>query len=118
MANETNDEVTGTNDEVVETARPDLIWDDEVPGLCLRVYGDGAKLFIFVYRINGQQRFIRIGKTPVWSLEGARIRAEELRSMIDEGRDPRPRKDRERGEMIPPVEDLLRYIAEHVRRKA
>ena len=30
MANETNDEVTGTNDEVVETARPDLRWDDEV----------------------------------------------------------------------------------------
>jgi hypothetical protein len=53
MATDTNDEVTGTNDEVVETAtQPDLLWDDEARGLCLRVYGDGAKSFIFVYRIG------------------------------------------------------------------
>ena len=64
---------TDTNDKVVETAtRPDLIWDHEARGLCLRVYGDGDKSFMFVYRMNDRQRFIRIGRTPAWSIEAAR----------------------------------------------
>jgi hypothetical protein len=29
-----------------------LVWDDEVPGLCVRVYGNGAKSFIFIYRLR------------------------------------------------------------------
>jgi hypothetical protein len=56
-----------------------LLWDEEARGLCLRAYGDGAKSFIFVYRIGDRQRFIRIGKTPVWSLDAARTGAKELR---------------------------------------
>jgi len=74
---------TDTTAEVAETeTRPDLAWDDEVRGLCVRVYRDCAKLFIFVYRIGDRQRFIRIGQTPVWSLEAARIRAKELHSIV------------------------------------
>ena len=112
MATDTNDEVTATNDEVVENAaRPDLLWDNEVPGLCLRVYGDGAKSFIFVYRIGDRQRFIRIGKTPLWSLEVARTRAKELRSIVDQGRDPAREY---RGREIPPVENIIQYIAENL----
>jgi Arm DNA-binding domain len=85
--------------------QPDLIWDDEARGLCLRLYGDGSKSFIFVYCIDGHQRFIRIGQSPVWSLEAARIRAQELRSIVDQGNDPRPNVYREGGE-VPPVERL------------
>jgi hypothetical protein len=67
--------------------QPDLIWDDEVRGLCLRVYGDGAKSFIFLYRFDGNQRFIRIGQSPVWSLEAARVIAKQLRSIVDKRHD-------------------------------
>ena len=66
-------------------AEADLLWDDEVRGLCVRVYGDGSQSFIFLYRISGRQRFIRIGRSPEWSLETARIRAQELRSIVDQG---------------------------------
>jgi hypothetical protein len=56
-------------EEIVEsTARSDLIWDDEAPGLCVRVYPDGSNSFIFLYRINGRQRFIRLRIAVWWSL--------------------------------------------------
>ena len=103
---------TDTSAEVEQTERrPDLVWDAEARGLCVRVYGDGAKSFIFVYRIGDRQRFIGIGKTPVWSLEAARTRARELRAIVDQGRDP-ARKNR--GREIPPVENLIQYIAENL----
>jgi Arm DNA-binding domain/GYF domain 2 len=71
------------------TVGGDLLWDDETRGLCVRVYGDDSKSFIFVYCIDGRQRFIRIGQSPVWSLEAARMRAKELRAIVDQGYDPR-----------------------------
>ena len=118
-ATDTNAEAVGTetraanaNAEAAETGtRPDLVWDKEAPGLCVRCYGDGAKSFIFVYRIGDRQRFIRIGKTPVWSLETARVRAKELRSIVEQGRDPAREY---RGCEIPPVESIIQYIAENL----
>jgi Arm DNA-binding domain len=104
---------TDANAEVAEIERrPDLVWDNEAHGLCMRVYGDRATSFIFVYRIAERQRFIRLGKTPVWSLKTARKRAKELRSMVDQGQDPagyipEPTK-------IEPVENVIRYISEHL----
>jgi hypothetical protein len=97
-------------------ARPDLVWDEEAPGLCVRVYGDRSKSFIFVYRANGRQRFVRIGKSPMWSLEAARKRAKELRAVIDQGGDPEI-YSHER-DKVRPVEDVIRYIAEELGRKS
>jgi Arm domain-containing DNA-binding protein len=93
--------------------RPNLIWDDEVRGLCIRAYGDGSKSFIFVYRIGDRQRFLRIGRSPEWSLKAARIRAKELRWIVDQGRDPDP-AGKTPGREVAPVEKLLRYIIAHV----
>src|SRR6266516_4937399 len=77
------------SDDLVETPmRSGLIWDDEARGLCVRVYPGGSQSYIFVYRINDRQRFIRIGRSPRWSLEEARIRAKEYLSIIEQGRDP------------------------------
>ena len=92
-----------------------MLWDDEARGLCIRVYPDDSKSFIFVYRIGDRQRFIRIGASPPWSLEAARARAKELRSIVDQGRDPTREN---RGREIPPVEDLIQYIAENLVTKA
>ena len=102
------------NVEVAEIERrPDLLWDHEAHGLCIRVCGDGSQSFIFVYRLEDRQRFIRIGRTPVWSLKAARKRATSLRAMVDQGQDladyiPEPSK-------IEPVENVIRFIAEHLR---
>ena len=92
-----------------------MLWDDEARGLCVRVHADDAKSFIFVYRFGDRQHFIRVGTSPPWSLEAARARAKELRSILDKGRDPACEK---RGREIPPVEDLMQYIAENVGTKA
>ena len=69
MTTDTNDELetktplTDTNGEhgEIET-RPDLVWDKEAPGLCVRVYGDGSKSFILVYRVDDRQRLLKIGR--------------------------------------------------------
>ena len=42
--------------------RPDLIWDDEARGLCVRVYPDGSNSFIFLYQFNGRQLFWKLVK--------------------------------------------------------
>ncbi len=97
--------------EVAETgARPDLIWDNEAPGLCVRVHGNGEKSFIFVYRCDNRQRFVRVGTTPRRSLEGARRWAKELRSAVERGHDPEF-YNRERQKMKP-VESFIKLIAE------
>jgi hypothetical protein len=131
MATDT-DEFLGTE------PRPDLAWDDKTPGLCVRGYRDGSKSFIFLYRISNRQHFSRIGKTPAWSLEAARVRANKMRSIVDQGGDPsslngEPQPDEiaassvspmvesketeslsgQSADISPgPVVDLLRYIAE------
>ena len=105
--------------------RPDLVWDKEVAGLCVRVYGDGSKSFILVYRVDDRQRFVRIGKSQTWSLEAARKRAKELRAVIDQGGDPeaynherdKVRPGNHEQDKVRPVEDVIRYIAEELGRK-
>ena len=128
MTTDTNDELetetplTDTNGEHEEIeTRPDLVWDKEAPGLCVRVYGDGSKSFILVYRVDDRQRLLKIGKSPTWSLEAARKRAKELRAVIDQGGDPET-YNHERGNVRPvdeirPVEDVIRYIREELARK-
>jgi Arm DNA-binding domain len=103
---------TDTDLEMAQTGtRPDLVWDDEAPGLCVRIHGNSEKSFIFVYRRDNHQRFVRIGKTPTWSLEGARRWAKELGSAVGQGADPE-NYNRER-QKIKPVESFIQFIAEH-----
>ena len=100
---------------VKNATRPDLIWDDEARGLCVRVYPDGSNSFIFLYHFKGRQRFIRIGCSPGLSLKAARARARELRRIVDEGRDPAgDERDRR---WITSFEKFLRHTAEHVSRR-
>jgi Arm domain-containing DNA-binding protein len=112
---ETETRPTATNNEVVRReTRPDLVWDNETRGLCVRVYGDGSQSFIFVYRIDDRQHFIKIGKTPIWSLEAARDRAKKLCAILNKGNDP-ARYQKQNN--VAPVEYVIRYIAEQLQTK-
>jgi len=91
--------------------RPDLVWDDQARGLCVRVYGSGSQSFFFVYRINDRQHFIRIGKTPVWSIETARDKAKYFRSIVDQGGDPASGRDK-----VQHVENIIQHIAEYLQK--
>lgn len=94
----------------VESARcPDgkdqaFIWDNEAPGLGLRVTAGGAKAYVFQSRFMGKPIRMTIGSPDVWPLNnrmdrvgpggkllqsGAREEARRLQAMIDSGRDPR-----------------------------
>ena len=125
--NEVPDADTRPTDTDVENgARPDLVWNNEAPGLCVRVHGNGEKSFIFVYRRDNRQRFVRIGNSPMRSLEAARKRAKELRAVIDQGGDPEI-YNQERDNFRPinyetnkvrPVEDVIRYITEQLGRES
>ena len=67
MATETNDDVMETqtrrpdsNAKAAEiTARSDLVWDDQVRGLCMRVYGNGSKSFILTYHRQFLRELVR-----------------------------------------------------------
>jgi hypothetical protein len=89
--------------------RADLVWDNEAPGLCVRVHGNGAQSFIFLYRRDNRQCFVRVGTTPRWSLKGARRWTKELRLAVERGHDPEL-YNRER-QKIKPVEGFMQLIA-------
>jgi integrase len=78
-----------------------FIWDNEAPGLGLRVTAGGAKSFIFQSRFLGETIRMTIGEPSVWPLgnqvgpggkilqSGVREEARRLQALIDSGRDPR-----------------------------
>jgi len=70
-------------------------------------HGNGAKSFFFVYRLNDRQRLLKIGQAPKWWLAAGRIRAKELRAIVDQGDDP---------EGYNRVENVIRHIADHLGR--
>lgn len=62
--------------------------DAEQPGLGVRATA-GAKVFIFQGKLAGQAIRMTIGDVSTWTLQDARARARELKTIIDQGRDPR-----------------------------
>jgi integrase len=112
-----------TNDIVRETSAPAsgsiTLWDTRVTGFGVRIFATtdrdpkGTRTFFLNYRIDGIERRYTIGRFPTWSVSAARDEAEDLRKLVDQGRDP-TREKRERRE-APTIQDLVdRYIAEHL----
>jgi integrase len=80
------------------------IWDTDITGFGLRVHAKGTRSFFYDYRLNGSGKRISIGKYPAWNAARARVRAKELRQLVDKGGDPAGEK-RERRE-APTMRDL------------
>ncbi|RIX47585.1 MAG: DUF4102 domain-containing protein [Rhodocyclales bacterium GT-UBC] len=83
-----------------------IFWDGKIPGLGLRVTATGAKAYIFETRLHGKTLRTTIGSPDAWPLEtqwrvnketgekvehqrGARQEAARLKSLTDQGIDPR-----------------------------
>jgi integrase len=66
-----------------------LYWDKETPNLGLRVTANGSKSFIFEASLNNQTIRITLGNTKDCDIQEARLRATNLRSLINQGIDPR-----------------------------
>lgn len=89
------------------------LWDSRVKGLGLRVSSKGTKSFVLVYRINGKQRWAKLGRFGEMSLEDARQLAGKWKVMIGEGVDPVEQRQ-ERKEAPTMGEAVSRFFDEEV----
>ncbi len=65
-----------------------FIWDNELPGLGLRVYPSGKRSYVIHYRFAGRSRRFTIGIHGFWTPELARQEAKVLFGKIARGEDP------------------------------
>jgi Arm DNA-binding domain len=77
---------------VVETAEAQekayVIWDDELSGFGLRVFGSGKRSYVIQYRIGGRSRRYTIGLHGAWAPETARQEAKVQLGKVAAGEDP------------------------------
>ncbi|CAJ0797305.1 tyrosine-type recombinase/integrase [Ralstonia holmesii] len=64
-------------------------WDAKTPGLGLRVTAAGARAYIFESRLFGKTIRVTIGDPRNWGLAKARTEASRLKTLVDDGKDPR-----------------------------
>jgi integrase len=93
-ANFTADRIAGFKCEAGKTQS--IYWDAKVPGLGLRVTVNGAKSYVFESRLHGRSLRITIGDAKAWMLGKAQTEAARLKTLVDQGIDPRQeRADRQ-----------------------
>jgi integrase len=66
-----------------------IYWDAKTPGFGLRVTAPGARAYIFESRLFGKTIRVTIGDARAWDLGRARTEASRLKTLIDDGKDPR-----------------------------
>ena len=66
-----------------------IFWDGKAPGLGLRVTPAGVKSYIFETRLNGKTLRVTIGDERTWTVSKAQEEATRLKTMTDNGDDPR-----------------------------
>jgi integrase len=66
-----------------------IYWDGKTPGLGLRVTATGAKAYIFETSLNNKTIRLTIGDTRTWSISKAQDEATRLKTLTDQGTDPR-----------------------------
>jgi integrase len=78
-----------------------FLWDSGAPGLGLRVTANGARSYMFQAKLRGESIRITIGDPDTWPIDaptdgkgnpvgkGARQEARRLKTLVDEGKDPR-----------------------------
>jgi integrase len=98
-------------------------------GFGIRVHPSGRKTFFYLYRIDGQRRFLNLGDYPATKLKDARHDYEEARIKVkllkhgrEEGSDPvahrkSKRDDREERRKAHTMSDLVtEYLERHAKR--
>lgn len=93
-----------TSDRVAEFScktgkQQSIFWDGKTPGLGLRVTAAGAKSYIFETSLHGRTIRLTIGDTRTWTISKAQAEATRLKSLTDQGIDPRQQKVEQRAKM-------------------
>lgn len=66
-----------------------IYWDAKTAGFGLRVTAAGARAYVFESRLFGKTIRLTIGDARAWDLGRARTEASRLKTLIDDGKDPR-----------------------------
>ena len=66
-----------------------FLWDTDTPTLALRVTPTGRKTYVFESRLDGATIRINLGTVADWPIEKARTKAQGLKMLVDDGKDPR-----------------------------
>lgn len=75
-----------------------FLWDTDTPSMALRVTPTGRKTYVFESRLNGATLRINIGTAAEWPIEKARVEAQRLKMLVDQGVDPRELKRQQTAE--------------------
>ncbi len=79
-------------DSIKPTGKRQVFFDDELPGLALRVSEIGRVSFYYNYRIGkgrtATKKWVHIGSYPSWTPENARQKVKELAAQVTLGVDP------------------------------
>jgi hypothetical protein len=99
---------------VLPAGKTDAIhFDDDMPGLGLRLRAGGKRSWIFQYQIGAKQRRMTLGTAPALTLTAARKTASELHARVRLGEDPATARDQRRRQASDTVEAMLRlYLPE------
>lgn len=73
-----------------------IYWDGKTPGLGLRVTAAGSKSYIFETQLTGKTLRTTIGDAKTWTVAKAQAEATRLKTMTDQGEDPRQVKAEQR----------------------
>jgi len=102
-------------DSIVKNAKPKdkeyKISDGSVKGLCLLVYPNGGKYWRYRYRFEGKAKMISLGAYPDISLDEARKRLAEVRTIKALGKDPSKERQALKQELIIDQENTFEKIA-------
>lgn len=90
-----------------------FIWDDDIPGLGLRVLPSGRKGYVVQYRAGRRSRRMSLGPSTVVTCEQARTRAIGIIAAARNGEDPAAERDAGRKAIT--VKELAeRFDREHI----
>lgn len=90
-----------------------FIWDDDIPGLGLRVLPSGRKGYVVQYRAGRRSRRMSLGPSTVLTCEQARTRAIGIIAAARHGEDPAAERDAGRNAIT--VKELAaRFDREHI----
>jgi integrase len=90
-----------------------IYFDDDMPGLGLRLRAGGKRSWIYQYQIGSKQRRMTLGIVPALTLGAARKTASELHARVRLGEDPATARDQRRRQAGDTVEAMLRlYLPE------
>ncbi len=90
-----------------------FIWDDDIPGLGLRVLPSGRKGYVVQFRAGRRSRRMSLGPSTVLTCEQARTRAITIIAAAKNGEDPAAERDA--GRKVITVKELAdRFDKEHI----